>query len=65
MWREHMDTKEIAKLQQQFSDLKQWKLEQEAVEHSSSSDQNNNGDESSDSKEVQISNAFSLLSQED
>ena len=60
-----MDTKEIAKLQQQFSDLKQWKLEQEAVEHSSSSDQNNNGDESSDSKEVQISNAFSLLSQED
>lgn len=60
-----METKEIAKLQQQFSDLKRWLLEEEAIAQSDrSSDENSNDSEPSD-EEVQVSNAFALLSQED
>lgn len=65
MWKEDMETKEIAKLQQQFSDLKRWLLEEEAIAQSDrSSDENSNDSEPSD-EEVQVSNAFALLSQED
>ena len=65
MWKEDTETKEIAKLQQQFSDLKRWLLEEEAIAQSDqSSDENSNDSEPSD-EEVEVSNAFALLSQED
>ena len=53
-----METKEIAKLQQQFSDLKRWLLEEEAIAQSDrSSDENSNDSEPSD-EEVQVSICF-------
>ena len=60
-WQEDAETKEIAKLQHQCSDLKQWKLEIGQSDSSSS-----NSDESGeDNDQVHVTNTFALLTQED
>jgi hypothetical protein len=62
IWKEHAETKIIAKLQQQFSDLKQWRMEEDAraVECDASEE-----DDTESEDEIHIHNAFSLLQQDD
>ncbi|CAB4005480.1 guanine nucleotide-binding -like 1 isoform X1 [Paramuricea clavata] len=61
-WKAHSETKDIAKLQQQFSDLKQWRLEEATREaESNSSEHEQTGSE----EDVHVCNAFSLLEQDD
>ena len=64
LWKANPETKEIAKLQQQFSDLKQWRLEEAARAHESGSSENTD-EETGCEEEIDMQNAFSLLQLED
>ena len=62
MWKRHPETKEIEKLQQQFSDLKQWRLNE--VSRETDSESENTDEETSSEEDVQTHNPFKLLEQE-
>ncbi|XP_028410961.1 guanine nucleotide-binding protein-like 1 [Dendronephthya gigantea] len=64
IWKANPETKEIAKLQQQFSDLKQWRLDEAARAHESGSSENTD-EEIGSQEEIDMQNAFSLLQLED
>lgn len=61
IWKDHAEAMEISKLQQQFSDLKQWRLEEESRAAESESDSEETGSQ----EDLGMHNAFSLLEQED
>lgn len=65
-WKDHPETKEIAKLQQQFSDLKQWRLNENCAQCELERESSEDTDEDSDTdNSLQMFNPYLLLQQED
>ncbi|XP_046845261.1 guanine nucleotide-binding protein-like 1 isoform X2 [Xenia sp. Carnegie-2017] len=65
-WKDHPETKEIAKLQQQFSDLKQWRLNENCTQCELERESSEDTDEDSDTNNsLQMFNPYLLLQEED
>lgn len=62
IWKAKPETKDIAKLQQQYSDLKQWGVKRAARTAETKSSENTEGTSSED--DVHVQSTFSLLEQE-
>ena len=59
-WKANPETKDIARLQLQYSDLKQWRLERAARTAESESSERTSSED-----DVHVQNTFSLLEQDD